>query len=243
MVAVRASDLVSPLKNRVPLRAGDRSALAVAGTERIRAGEPVVFLKVVAVAAAQVTRDGQVRAQGSPCARATLGPLEDWLDAQAGPGVIAGIAERAVLDPEYVKAERDRLLTAEFMIRVVVLMTLMPGAQAGDVVTALAGDLAMVPWSRLWRPASERACLDWRNALGPAPLEELQAGAGGGTGRAPGTGRGGPGHRPQEEAEAALPGRDAGEDAGHAGEPGGVRDGGHGGRVVGVAVPAGAAAE
>jgi len=175
MVAVRASDLVSPLKNRVPLRAGDRSALAVAGTERIRAGEPVVFLKVVAVAAAQVTRDGQVRAQGSPCARATLGPLEDWLDAQAGPGVIAGIAERAVLDPEYVKAERDRLLTAEFMIRVVVLMTLMPGAQAGDVVTALAGDLAMVPWSRLWRPAPERACLDWRNALGPAPLEELQA--------------------------------------------------------------------
>jgi hypothetical protein len=33
----------------------------------------------------------------------------------------------------------------------------------------------MVPWSKRWRPASERACLDWRRALGPAPLEELQA--------------------------------------------------------------------
>ncbi len=34
MVAVRVSDLVSP--GRRPLAAGDRSALAVAGTEKIR---------------------------------------------------------------------------------------------------------------------------------------------------------------------------------------------------------------
>jgi hypothetical protein len=61
------------------------------------------------------------------------------------------------------------------MIRVIVGMTLMPDARPGEVITALAGDLAMVPWARPWRPASERACLDWRNALGPEPLEELQA--------------------------------------------------------------------
>lgn len=37
-VAVRLSDLVSPLKNGAPLRDGDRSALAVAGTgESVRA--------------------------------------------------------------------------------------------------------------------------------------------------------------------------------------------------------------
>jgi hypothetical protein len=36
-------------------------------------------------------------------------------------------------------------------------------------------NLAMVPWARAWVPASERACGDWRNALGPEPLEELQA--------------------------------------------------------------------
>ena len=174
-VAVRLADLVSPLKNGAPPGDGDRSALAVAGTERIRAGEPVVFLKAVAVAPAAVTRDGRVRAEGSPCAHATLGPLEDWLEEQAGPGVIDGIAERAVLDGRYVKGERERLLTAAFMIRVLVLMTLMPDAQLSDVITALAGDLALVPWSKPWRPASERACSDWRKALGPGPLEELQA--------------------------------------------------------------------
>jgi hypothetical protein len=173
-VAVRLADLVSPLKNGA-LTGGDRSALAVAGTETIRRGDPVVFLKVVAVAPAAVTRKGQVRAEGSPCAHATLGPLEDWLDAQAGAGVIDGIAARAVLDGRFAKGERERLLTAAFMIRVLVLMTLMPDAQVSDVIAALAGDLALVPWSRPWRPASERACSDWRKALGAAPLEELRA--------------------------------------------------------------------
>jgi hypothetical protein len=176
-VAVRLCGLVSPLRSGAPLADGDRSALVVAGTEVIRAGEPVVFLKVVAVAPAVVRRKGEVRAAGSPCGHATLGPLEEWLEEQAGPGVIDGIAERAVLDRRYVKAERERLLSAAFMIRVLVLMTLMPGAQLSDVIIALAGDLALVPWSKRWRPASERACLDWRRALGPAPLEELQAAA------------------------------------------------------------------
>jgi hypothetical protein len=174
-VAVRLRDLVSPLANGAAVAAEDRSALAVAGTARVRPGEPVVFLKAVAVTDAVVTRDGRIRAAGSPYDHARLGPLEDWLDAQAGPGVIDGVADRAVLDGKYVKGERDRLLTAAFMIRVIVLWTLMPDAQLPDVITALAGDLALIPWSKNWHPASERACLDWRKALGPAPLEELQA--------------------------------------------------------------------
>jgi hypothetical protein len=174
-VAVRLADLVSPLKNGALPAGGDRSALAVAGTETFRTGEPAVFLKAVALAPAVVTRKGQVLAEGSPCSHATLGPLEDWLDAQAGPGVIDGIAGRAVLDGRFAKGERERLLTAAFMIRVLVLMTLMPDARPGDVIAALAGDLTLVPWSKRWRPASERACCDWRKALGPAPLEELQA--------------------------------------------------------------------
>jgi hypothetical protein len=175
MVAVRLADLVSPLKSGAPLEAGARSVLAVAGTERIRTGELVVFCKVAAVAAGRVRGDGKIQAEGSPCGHATLGPLEERLDAQAGTAVIGGIAARAVLEETYVKGERDRLLGAAFMIRVIVLMTLMPDARPGEVITALAGDLAMVPWARPWRPAPERACLDWRNALGPEPLEELQA--------------------------------------------------------------------
>ena len=42
------------------------------------------------------------------------------------------------------------------------------------MIAALAGDLALVPWARPWQPASERAAGDWRNALGPVPLEELR---------------------------------------------------------------------
>jgi Transposase DDE domain/Insertion element 4 transposase N-terminal len=175
MVAVRLSDLVSPAWSGRPLGEADRSALAVAGTERIRTGDLVVFLKAVAVAPARVRRDGRVQAQGSPYDHATLGPLEEWLEEQAGPGVIDGIADRAVLRQEFVKGTRNRLLTRAFMIRVIVLMTLVPDADVREAVIALAGDLARVPWARAWRPASPRACGDWRQALGPEPLEELQA--------------------------------------------------------------------
>jgi Insertion element 4 transposase N-terminal len=176
MVAVRLADLVTPVRNgRLP--GGDcRSALVIGGTRRLRTGEPVVFCKVTVVAPAQVRRDRRVQAQGSPLDHATLGPLEEWLEGQAGqPGVIDGIAERAVLREEFVKGERERLLARAFMIRVIVLMTLLPGAGVREAVIALAGDLGMVPWARAWVPASPRALRDWRNALGPEPLEELQA--------------------------------------------------------------------
>ncbi|MGH3282314.1 MAG: hypothetical protein ACRDNW_24700, partial [Trebonia sp.] len=175
IVAVPAELLASPLKNGRDLGEADRSALVIGGTEKIRTGGATVWVKVVAVTGAAVTRDGQVRAGGRPYDHATLGPLEDWLDAQAGPGVIDAIAERAVLDERYVKGRYRRLLSAAFMIRAVVLWTLMPEAQLSDVIIALAGDLALLPWSRQWHPASERACLDWRKALGPGPLEELEA--------------------------------------------------------------------
>jgi hypothetical protein len=73
MVAFRVEDVASPLRNGGPLADGDRSALVIGGTTRIRTGEPVVFCKVVAVAPAQVRRDGRVQAQGSPLHHATLG--------------------------------------------------------------------------------------------------------------------------------------------------------------------------
>jgi hypothetical protein len=173
MVALRLADVVPPLRSGGPLAAGDRSALVIGGTARIRTGEATVFCKVVAVASAMVRRDGRVQAQGSPAGHATLGPLEDWLEEKAGPGVIDEIADRAVLRGKYVKGERERLLTRAFVIRVIVLMTLVPDADAREALIALAGDLALVPWARAWVPASARALGDWRNALGPEPLEEL----------------------------------------------------------------------
>jgi hypothetical protein len=174
VVAVPLELLASPLKGGRDLGDGDRSALVIGGTEKIRTGGGVAFCKVVAAVEAQVKRDGQVRAKGSPVHHATLGPLEGRLDAQAGPGAASGIAGSAPLDARLVKGQRERLLARAFMMRVIVLMTLMPDARIGDVIGALAGDLALVPWARPWRPASARAAGDWRRALGPAPLEELQ---------------------------------------------------------------------
>ena len=58
----------------------------VAGTPRIRAGEQLVFVKVVAVAPAVVRRDGKVQAGGHPADHARLGALEQQLDELAGPG-------------------------------------------------------------------------------------------------------------------------------------------------------------
>jgi hypothetical protein len=175
MIAVRAEDVVTPLKDGAVVTAGDRSALVIAGTPEIRTGDAVVFLKVVLVTEAVVKKAGHVRAEGSPCAHATLGPLEDWLEEKAGPGVIDAIAETAVLDSRFVTGERERLLTTAFMMRVIVLMTLVPQARASDAAAMLAGDLALVPWRRQWNVPSGRACRDWRKALGPAPLEELRA--------------------------------------------------------------------
>ena len=128
MVAVRVADLAQP--------AGGRAALTAAGAGKIRTGDLVAFCKIVVVAPARVRRRGQVQAQGSPCDHATLGPLEEWLDAAAGPGVIDRIAGGTVLRGK-VKGERKRLLTAAFVIRVIVLMTLMPDAGAREVVLAL----------------------------------------------------------------------------------------------------------
>jgi hypothetical protein len=174
MIAVPLELVASPLKSGRDLGGADRSALVIGGPARIRTGGAVVFLKGVAVAEAQVRRDGQVRAKGSPVHHATLGPLEERLGSQAGPGAAGGIGGGARLDARFVKGERERLLAGAFMIRVIVLATLMPDARVQDVIAALAGDLALVPWARPWRAASARAAGDWRNALGPVPLEELR---------------------------------------------------------------------
>jgi hypothetical protein len=64
VVAIRLADLACPA-GPAAAQAG-RTALVVAGTPQIRAGEQLVFLKMVAVAPAVVRRDGQVQARRSP---------------------------------------------------------------------------------------------------------------------------------------------------------------------------------
>ncbi len=80
VIAIRLADLVSPAAG------AGRTALVVAGTPRIRAGEQLVFVKVVAAAPAVVRRDGKVQAGGHPADHARLGALEQQLDELAVPG-------------------------------------------------------------------------------------------------------------------------------------------------------------
>ena len=171
MVAVRAADLVSPAGR--PCGESDRTALAVGGTRRIRSGEMVVFCKVVAVAPARVRRDGRVQAQGSPCDHARLGVAEERLDEVAGPDAVGEAARGARLGG-LVKGTRTRLVSVPFAVRAVLLMTLMPDADYTEVMTALAGDLAAVPWASPWHVPSPRVLSAWRQAIGPGPLEALQ---------------------------------------------------------------------
>jgi hypothetical protein len=173
IIAIRAADLVSPC-GRPPAEGDHRTALTVAGTPRIGAGDQLVFVKVVAVAPAVVRRDGRIQAGGHPACHARLGALEQQLDELAGPGVIDQIATRAALAGK-VKGEARRAMTTALTIRATVLMGVMPDADYGEVMAALLGDLVLVPWQRPYEVPTGKVLSTWREALGPAPLAALQA--------------------------------------------------------------------
>ena len=172
MVAVRVADLASP--TGAGLGKDGRTALVTAGTGRIRSADVVVFCKPVAAARAVVRRDGRVQAAGHPADHARLGRAGDRLDALAGTaGVIDQVAGAAELTGK-VNGKARRAMTAALAIRFTLLMTLIPEADYPAVMDALLGDLALVPWQRPFRVPTATAAPTWREALGPAPLEELR---------------------------------------------------------------------
>jgi hypothetical protein len=171
IIAMRAADLVPPTGR--PAAGGERTALVVAGTPRIRTGDQLVFVKVVAVAPAVVRRDGRIQAGGHLAGHARLGVLEQQLDELAGPGAIEEIAAQATLTGK-VKGAARRAMTAAFAIRATVLMALRPDADYSEVMAALAADLVLVPWQRPYQVPAAKVLSTWREALGPAPLQRLQ---------------------------------------------------------------------
>ena len=172
MVAVRVADLASPA--REGLGKDGRTALVTAGAGKIGTGDLVVFCKPVAVAAAVVRRDGRVQAVGHPADHVRLGVAEERLDALCGePGVIDKVAADVTLNGK-VKGAARRAMTAAMVIRLVLLMTLMPGLCYAEAIAALLGDLPLVPWHRRYRVPTPAVACTWRDAAGPGPLEELQ---------------------------------------------------------------------
>ena len=173
MVAVRVADLGSP--GREGIGKDGRTALTAVGAGPVRAGDLVVFCKPVAVAAAVVRRDGRVQAAGHPADHVRLGVAEERLDALCGePGVIDKIAAGVVLKGR-VKGTARRAMTAALTIRLVLLMTLMPGSCYAEAIAALLGDLPLVPWHRRYLVPTPAVACTWRDAAGPAPLEQLRA--------------------------------------------------------------------
>ena len=74
-----------------------------------------------------------------------------------------------------VKGAARRAMTPALAIRFTVLMTLMPSdADYAEVLAALMGDLAAVPWQRPYTLPTATVACTWREALGPAPLEQLR---------------------------------------------------------------------
>jgi hypothetical protein len=172
MVAVRVADLASPARNG--LGKDGRTALVAAGAGPVRTGDLVVFCKPVAVAAAVVRRDGRVQAAGHPADHVRLGMAEQRLDALCGePGVIGKVAAGVTLNGR-VKGTARRAMTAAMVIRLVLLMTLMPGSCYAEAIAALLGDLPLVPWHRRYQVPTDAVACTWRAAVGAAPLEELR---------------------------------------------------------------------
>ena len=223
MVAVRVADLASPARRG--LGKDGRTALTAAGAGRIRSGDLVVWLKPVAVAPAVVRRDGRVQAAGHPADHARLGVAEERLDELCGmPGVIDEIARTAVLDGR-VKGAARRAMTPALAIRFTLLMTLVPDADYPEVI----GDPARRPGPGALAaavPGADRG--GGLHLAGGARPGAAGAAAGPGAGRRrrrapqprlPRRHRGRPGDR--------LDRRVADPGAGHPGQPGGVRVGGH----------------
>ena len=172
IIAVRIAGLRSPLRR--PLREGDRTALTAAGGERIRTGDLVVFCKPVAVAPAVVRRDGRVQAGGHPADHARLGVIEQQLDEMAGqPGVIDQVAAQTAPRGK-VKGTARRSMTMAAAVRAVLLMGLMPDACYGEILPALFGDLALLPWHVPFAVPTDTVLATWRHAAGPEPLLRLR---------------------------------------------------------------------
>jgi hypothetical protein len=172
MIAVRVADIASPARDG--LGKDGRTALVAVGAGTIGTGDLVVFCKPVAVTAAVVRRDGRVQAAGHPADHVRLGVAEERLDALCGePGVIGKVAASIALKGR-VKGAVLRAMTAALAIRLVLLMTLLPGSCYAEVIAVLLGDLPLVPWHRRYQVPTAAVACTWREAVGAAPLEELR---------------------------------------------------------------------
>ena len=133
------------------------------------AGELVVFCRPVVTAPAVVRRDGSVRAGGWLPDFVRLGELERHL----GDGVIEEITAAALEQGRLRQRQRRRIMSYPLVIRLMIAMTLMPGASYREALARLAGLLADIPFILEWHVPTEKVVTDWRLPVPPGLLEAL----------------------------------------------------------------------
>ena len=133
----------------------------------------MVFCKPVAVAPALVRRDGRVQAAGHPADHVRLGVIEQQLDEMTDMkdtiGQVAQVTPRGAI-----KGTARRAMSIAAAVRGSLLMTLMPDADHAEILAALFGDLAAVPWQAPFTVPTGTVFSAWRKAAGPEPLVVLQ---------------------------------------------------------------------
>jgi hypothetical protein len=122
------------------------------------AGELAVFCRPVVTAPAAVRRDGTVLADGWLPDLVRLGELERHL----GDGVIEAAVGTALADGRLKPRQRRRLMSYPLVVRLMIAMTLMPGASYCEALRRVAGLLADILFTREWHVPTEKVVTDWR---------------------------------------------------------------------------------
>ena len=125
------------------------------------------------VVAVVVRWGGWVQADGRPGEHARFGAVEEGLGSRWGSGMIDRIAA-GVGPTGKVKARVRWEMSVVCMLRAVLLMALMPGADAREVLTTLWGDLVEVGWWWAHAVSSGTVLSTWRTVIGPQPMQELR---------------------------------------------------------------------
>lgn len=157
-LAVRVADL----QVRTP------GTVTVTGAEPSK-GEMTLFCRPVVAAPAFVKRDGTVLADAWLPDLVRLGGLEEHL----GNGVIEAVAGEALRAGRLRPRERRRLMSYPLVIRLVIAMTLLPGASYAEAMRVLAGLLADIPFTLDWHVPTGKTVTGWRLLVPAEVMEEI----------------------------------------------------------------------
>ena len=141
----------------------------LAGGPTPRSGELALFCRPVVTAPAAVRRDGTVLAGAWLPDLVRLGGLE----AHLGDGVIEDAVGTAVAEGRLAPRQRRRLMSYPLVIRLMIAMTLTPGASYCEALSTLAGLLEGIPFARSWHVPTEKVVTDWRLPVPPSVMEAL----------------------------------------------------------------------